>query len=823
MANKLTGPLQQSVLTLLVMDERDGAIAAGILNPDLFEPPYDIIAAKAIAFRQQFKKAPGKAHLDDLFDDILGDPKSKKRTLYEQVLGGILEQAEGFNGPYVLGRVNEFIHRQTLQIAILEAAERFQRGGDDVLADAQNILHKGLKFKSTPLDAGTFLNDQKRFLRFMEDDWGRHFALGIPELDRLKIGPTVGRALAFMAPKGRGKCLVGETLIQLPDGRLCPIEQLVRDREPEVLAFDDKSLCFVKAKVSRHIENGIKPIYLLRTKLGHEIRCTANHPFFTEIGWTVAGELQPGKSRVALPWRLAGLGAGTAPGKELRLLGYLIANGSLSRRDIGWMSKDSAIRADFEKCLSHFGDRASWSNGDECLIVGGKVRDWLDGLGLLCKKSSQKGLPDFLFKLNDGAIREFLDALFTCDLGIWKSSPIIEYTSASAALVRGVRFLLQRLGIAGKYVEFDAKFRGKVLPGYAKLSVSTSHNLVRFKQTFTLLGKKAQRLTAFKFRSRQPQWQYQRPLNEDAFFDIVESIEPVGEAQTYDISVPYYHSFVANGIVAHNTWFCIEAAVQAMMQRAKVVHITLEMSEEEISQRYAQRLFALAKRKEKTGITEFERDELKRVIGFDYREFTPKHSLADPDIQRRMIQKMNDLGTRLSRLVVKKFTSKSLTLGGLEAYLDALELTHRFVPDLLIVDYPKLMDLQTSAEFQRIGLGTLFEKLKGVCESRNLAGVYPIQANRKGESTRIITGEHTGEDYSQGQTADMLITYNQTKQEHEMGLARLYVDKARSDRDKFTVLIAQHYATGQFVTDSAFMPNNYWKQIKAEEGEGDDQ
>lgn len=453
------------------MSDKEGAIAAGLVDSELFEPPLDEIAHAAIAFRQQFRKAPGEAHLDDLFDKVLSDPKNKKRNLYQQILAGILEQHRaGINAAYVLSRLNEFSASQTLQAAILEAAERFQRGGENILPEAQAILHGALKFKAAELDTGTFLGDPKRALRFLDEDaWGKHYSIGIPELDHRQIGPTVGRALAFMAAKGRGK-----------------------------------------------------------------------------------------------------------------------------------------------------------------------------------------------------------------------------------------------------------------------------------------------------------------------------------------------------------SWFCIECGVRAMMQGARVVHVSLEMSEEEITQRYYQRMFGMAKRNEKLDWASFDRDALKRVIGFNLEERKSNLSLDDPKINGKLVKQLREWGTKFNRIVVKRFPSGMLTFAALEAYLDGLELTNRFVPDVLILDYPRLMNLGAKAEFQRVALGQMFVDLRGLAIRRNLAGVFPIQANRQGESVKLITGSQTGEDYSQGQTADILLTYNQTKREHDMGLARIYVDKARGDRDKFTVLIAQAYASGQFCTDSAFMPNNFFKLIKAD-------
>jgi replicative DNA helicase len=37
------------------------------------------------------------------------------------------------------------------------------------------------------------------------------------------------------------------------------------------------------------------------------------------------------------------------------------------------------------------------------------------------------------------------------------------------------------------------------------------------------------------------------------FWDTVASIEPLGDQQVYDATVPGTHNFIANGIVAHNS------------------------------------------------------------------------------------------------------------------------------------------------------------------------------------------------------------------------------------------------------------------------------
>lgn len=466
--------MQESVTTLICMDTEHGKIAAGIVDTELFEPPYDDIVERAIDYLRRFGQAPGAAHIDDIFDHILSDAEHKKHKLYTNVLGSILDQAEGLNAPYVLSRVQEFMRAQNLKAAVIEAGQRYQQGGNNLITDVETILHTALKFRAEPLEVGTFLGDTKRILGFINNQSQATYMLGIPELDRRQIGPTAGELLGFMAPKGRGK-----------------------------------------------------------------------------------------------------------------------------------------------------------------------------------------------------------------------------------------------------------------------------------------------------------------------------------------------------------TWFCIHTGIACLMQGARVVHVTLEMKDERIMPRYLQRLFAIAKRPDKIKMPQFELDELDRIVGFNIKEEKPAMHFGDPRFDYKIVQKMGDLGEKLNRLVVKSFPSSMLTLGALEAYLDSLELTAKFTPTVLILDYPDLMNVGGNMDNYRLSLGKLYKELRGLADRRNLAGVIPIQSNREGESVRLVTAENTGEDYSKTQTLDMLLTYNQTKREKELGLARIYVDKARNDEDKFVVLIAQQYATGQFVTQSAYMPTRYWDHVKKASGEDD--
>lgn len=87
----------------------------------------------------------------------------------------------------------------------------------------------------------------------------------------------------------------------------------------------------------------------------------------------------------------------------------------------------------------------------------------------------------------------------------------------------------------------------------------------------------------------------------------------------------------------------------------------------------------------------------------------------------------------------------------------------------------------------------------------------------------MVLDTHAAEDFSKIGTADCAITYSQTAAERQLGLARLFVSNARTDEDKFTILIAQAYATGQFCLDSLRMMDSYWDQIRAAVGAENEQ
>lgn len=259
------------------------------------------------------------------------------------------------------------------------------------------------------------------------------------------------------------------------------------------------------------------------------------------------------------------------------------------------------------------------------------------------------------------------------------------------------------------------------------------------------------------------------------------------------------------------SWFFIHVGKFAMLQRKKVLHVTLEMSEESVCRRYIQALFNVGKNSvDSYTLPVFTKTENGRLGSLDFKDVKKKTvSFSDPGIEKTIQTKLKKL--KGGQLIVKEFPTGALTIPTLKSYLDNLEASMKFIPDIVIIDYADLMSIE--AENLRVATGRIYQDLRGLGVERHVAVVTASQANRTAEGIKWITRKQLAEDYSKVAIADNLITFNQTPFEKQLKLARLLIDKGRNDRSGDALLISQNYALGQFCLDSVLMTNEYWNLL----------
>lgn len=200
----LSGSLQESLITLLAFNDAEGRTVLGMLTPQFFDEPYRNIAERIMAYRVQHKLPPGTAHLDDIFDMVLEGTDADKADMVQQILSGMVAQAPGLNALYLVNRVGEFVRRQVIKKAILQASELYALGGDDVADRAGQLLSAALKQHHTAMTPGIYLDDVEASLEYL-DAPAEQFPIGIKELDKYGISPTRREMLLYIAARKRGK------------------------------------------------------------------------------------------------------------------------------------------------------------------------------------------------------------------------------------------------------------------------------------------------------------------------------------------------------------------------------------------------------------------------------------------------------------------------------------------------------------------------------------------------------------------------------------------------------------------------------------------
>jgi replicative DNA helicase len=73
----------------------------------------------------------------------------------------------------------------------------------------------------------------------------------------------------------------------------------------------------------------------------------------------------------------------------------------------------------------------------------------------------------------------------------------------------------------------------------------------------------------------------------DIWWDEIASIEAIGDAETFDLTVPDHHNFVADDVVVHNSTLATNIAENAAIDHGRPVALfSLEMSETELAHRF---------------------------------------------------------------------------------------------------------------------------------------------------------------------------------------------------------------------------------------------
>lgn len=202
MTEPMSGALQENLLTLICFDEKHLPLLVNTLEVGMFESDFfKEIAQTAFEYYRQYKEPP-KEHIADLLEAKLTDSKNKKTAeIYQKIITNLFYAKDSINTTYIINQLTQFIRKQTLKSAIIEAVSLVK---DEDLDSAEKVLNSALKTQIQVFDRGISFTDPTQSLAFLHEPI-EAFPTGIKHLDLESIGPGRGELFVVLAPPNRGK------------------------------------------------------------------------------------------------------------------------------------------------------------------------------------------------------------------------------------------------------------------------------------------------------------------------------------------------------------------------------------------------------------------------------------------------------------------------------------------------------------------------------------------------------------------------------------------------------------------------------------------
>jgi replicative DNA helicase len=233
---------------------------------------------------------------------------------------------------------------------------------------------------------------------------------------------------------------------------------------------------------------------------------------------------------------------------------------------------------------------------------------------------------------------------------------------------------------------------------------------------------------------------------------------------------------------AGKSMFLVNVGAKALLEQKNVLHITLEMSEKRIIDRYDMRLLGLTK------------NEL----------------LVNSTIKKLKELQKNYLG----KLVVKEVMPDAFTPDQLLTFIKKNQCVTGFFPDVVLVDYADIMAPSRRYSQKRFEIDNIYYGLKRISEELKIRLVTASQTNRDSirrlENGELIDMADVAESFGIVRIATVAVSINCTPSDKRNHKAKLFVAASRYGEDGVAFNAYIDYSkclTRDWTRDDGFIDN----------------
>lgn len=550
--------------------------------------------------------------------------------------------------------------------------------------------------------------------------------MGFTDLDQITSGLQAGDLVIVAARPSMGKCLKYDAeLVDAGTGEMYTIQEVVARGRTRLFTLTEGN-ALGQAEPSRFVDDGIKPVYRVRTASGREVETTLAHPFLTPAGWRRLEAIRPGE-RIAVPARLPVFGTLDLPAYEVKLLAYLCTETMptspvLAADYADAVAVGEAIRAATKPPAAPASERIApeseqlpAASGPEQVVPvqGGSIPEVVGALLArhpeLAREGPARSIPPVVFTLTREKMVVFLSRLLGCTATVTLDPEIsVRCVFPSARMGEQIRHLLLRFGIPA------------ALDG-AALTVAPAPAQALFRHVGIIGWERLRTWARYDQGRLLPQG--------EILWEPIVSIEYSGDFQVYDLTVPGTHNFVADDVCVHNTTFALNVAAHAAVHHQVPCAIfSLETSKEQLVQRFL--------------CAEAEVDGSKLRTGF----------LADSDWPK-LARAMG----RLSEAPV--FIDDSANISVIEMRAKARKLKAEHGLGLIVVDYLQMIQSYKRTENRTQEISEIARSLKSLAKELDIPLIAISQLSRAVEitGTRRPMLSHLRESGELEQVSDLVL------------------------------------------------------------------